>query len=65
MKIYEANIYDGETKENKFVKLAVIETKAEQDLYDAGRYDDLFCGNGCNDVQQPTTKVVGLRSPAS
>ena len=49
MKIYEANIYDKEANKNEAVHLAVIETEAEQEYYDAENYDALFRDSGYDD----------------
>ena len=49
MKIYEANIYDKEANKNESVRLAVIETEAEQEHYDAEEYDALFRDSGYDD----------------
>ena len=49
MKIYKADIYDKEANKNESVRLAVIETKAEQEHYDAEEYDALFRDSGYDD----------------
>ena len=49
MKIYEANIYDKEANKNESVHLAIIETEAEQEHYDAEDYDALFRNSGYAD----------------